>query len=65
MSISDDMKNRLSNALIDGDAELAEEIAVEALGAGADPVALINDVMIPALTVVGDQFQAGEVSCPS
>jgi len=64
MSISEDIKTRLSDALIDGDAELAEETTVEALQAGADPVALINDVMIPALTVVGDQFQAGEVFLP-
>lgn len=64
MSISEDIKTRLSDALIDGDADLAEETTVEALEAGADPVALINDVMIPALTVVGDQFQAGEVFLP-
>ena len=65
MSISEDFKTRLSDALIDGDADLAEETTVAALEAGADPVALINDVMIPALTVVGDQFQAGEVFLPN
>jgi 5-methyltetrahydrofolate--homocysteine methyltransferase len=62
--ISEELKSRLSNALIDGDAEVAEAAAVEALGAGADPLALINDVMIPALTVVGNQFQNGEVFLP-
>ena len=64
MSISEEIKTRLSDALIDGDADLAEETTLEALEAGSDPVALINDVMIPALTVVGDQFQAGEVFLP-
>ena len=64
MSISEELKSRLSNALIDGDAEVAEAAAVEALEAGADPFALINDVMIPALTVVGNQFQNGEVFLP-
>jgi len=64
MSISEELKSRLSNALIDGDGEAAEAAAVEALEAGADPLALINDVMIPALTVVGSQFQNGEVFLP-
>lgn len=64
MSISAELTSRLSNALIDGDAEVAEAAAVEALNGGADPLALINDVMIPTLTVVGNQFQNGEVFLP-
>ena len=64
MSISEELTSRLSNALIDGDAEVAEAAAVEALNGGRGPLALINDVMIPALTVVGNQFQNGEVFLP-
>lgn len=64
MSNSEEIAGRLADALIDGDGDLAEEFALEALKGGADPVALINDVMIPALTVVGDQFQNGEVFLP-
>jgi methylmalonyl-CoA mutase cobalamin-binding domain/chain len=64
MTISEELKTRLTSALIDGDAEVAEAAVVEALDAGADPLALINDVMIPALTVVGNQFQNGEVFLP-
>ena len=52
------------NALIDGDAEVAEAAAVEALEARPIRSTLINDVMIPALTVVGNQFQNGEVFLP-
>ena len=42
----------------------AEEIALEALQANLNPLEVISEVMIPALTEVGRQFQAGEIFLP-
>jgi 5-methyltetrahydrofolate--homocysteine methyltransferase len=64
MTIPQFIHDRLTQALQDGDAEEAEAIAVEALGQKLDPLEVISEVMIPALTEVGRQFQAGEIFLP-
>jgi methylmalonyl-CoA mutase cobalamin-binding domain/chain len=64
MSIPADISERLAQALTEGEADTAEAIAVEALAANLDPLEVIADVMIPALTEVGNQFQAGEIFLP-
>ncbi len=64
MSIPASIRERLTLALQEGDAEAAEAIALEALQANLDPLEVISDVMIPALTEVGRQFQSGEIFLP-
>ena len=64
MSIPESINERLTQALQEGEADTAEEIALEALQANLDPLEVISDVMIPALTEVGRQFQAGEIFLP-
>jgi 5-methyltetrahydrofolate--homocysteine methyltransferase len=64
MSVPESIRERLSQALIDGDAEVAEAVAVEAIEAMVDPLEVISEVMIPALTEVGRQFQCGSVFLP-
>jgi 5-methyltetrahydrofolate--homocysteine methyltransferase len=56
--------SRLSQALLDGDAEAAEAIALEALQAKINPLQIVNEVMIPTLTEVGQKFQNGEFFIP-
>ena len=64
MTIPESINERLTLALQEGEADTAEEIALEALQANLDPLEVISDVMIPALTEVGRQFQAGEIFLP-
>ncbi len=64
MSIPESIRERLSQALIEGDADAAEAAALEALQADLDPLAVISEVMIPALTEVGNQFQCGDIFLP-
>ena len=64
MSIPESISERLTLALQEGEADTAEAIALEALQANLDPLEVISDVMIPALTEVGRQFQAGEIFLP-
>lgn len=64
MSIPESINKRLTQALQEGEADVAEEIALEALQANLNPLEVISDVMIPALTEVGRQFQAGEIFLP-
>jgi methanogenic corrinoid protein MtbC1 len=51
----------LREALVDGEAEAAHDATEQLLAAGADPVRVIQDVVVPALTTVGRRFQEFEI----
>jgi methylmalonyl-CoA mutase cobalamin-binding domain/chain len=64
MNTPESIQQRLADALKEGDADLAEAAAVEALQANLDPLMIISQVMIPALSEIGDQFQCGSIYLP-
>jgi len=64
MSIPQSISARLTQALTEGETDAAEAVALEALQMQLDPLVMISDVMIPALTEVGRQFQAGAIFLP-
>ena len=64
MSIPESIKQRLTEALTEGDADAAEAVALEALAAKVNPVEIINQVMVPALSEVGRTFQSGDIFLP-
>jgi len=64
MSVPESIRAELTQALTDGETDVAEAVALKALAAGVDPLLLISDVMIPALTDVGSHFQEGEIFLP-
>ncbi len=59
----EDLK-KLYTAILDGDATAAHEITEKALAAGANPVQLVNDHMIPAMGEVGRRFECNEFFVP-
>jgi 5-methyltetrahydrofolate--homocysteine methyltransferase len=58
------LSQRLFDAIVDGKAQLARSIVEEELKAGAGPVALISETMIPAMDEVGKLFQEEEYFVP-
>lgn len=54
----------LADSIRFGMAERATQQARELLAGGADPMALINDTLIPALDAVGRGFEAGTLFLP-
>jgi methylmalonyl-CoA mutase cobalamin-binding domain/chain len=64
VSIPESIRQPLFEAFERGDAHAAEDLALEALKANVDPLEIINQVMIPALTEVGDKFQTGQYFLP-
>ena len=58
------MSQRLFDAIVDGKAQLAKSLVEEELGAGADPMALVSETMIPAMDEVGKLFQEEEFFVP-
>jgi methanogenic corrinoid protein MtbC1 len=60
----DELRNGLSAALREGDGDAAEALAGQMLAAGADPLSLVQDVLVPTLTEVGRRFQDFEIYLP-
>lgn len=57
MASLDEIKVHLGEALASGDPDLAGSLTHEALKGGADPLDLIQKVIVPTLTKVGQDFQ--------
>ena len=62
--ITQDLKEKLSQALSTGDAESSVEFTEQAVAQGADPLQIIQEVVVPTLTEVGNKFQAFEIFLP-
>jgi len=58
------VEQRLSQRIIDGDREELEADLDEAMAGGLSPLAIINDVLLAGMKVVGDLFGAGEMQLP-
>lgn len=55
---------KLREAILTGDARAAHDLTQEALANGIEPLALINESMIPAMDEVGRLFEAEEYFVP-
>jgi 5-methyltetrahydrofolate--homocysteine methyltransferase len=54
----------LSEAVISGDAKTARAITEKALADGMDPLALVNEHMVPAMSEVGRRYECNEYFVP-
>lgn len=59
-----DIAEQLRLALIAGDKEAAVTTTSNALNLGANPMALVQDVIVPALTLVGERFENLDIFLP-
>lgn len=55
---------QMAQSIIDGDAELAEELANQAIAEGVDPLKAINEGFVVGVNHVGEQFSCGEMFLP-
>jgi 5-methyltetrahydrofolate--homocysteine methyltransferase len=62
--MTDLQKTELSAALQTGDEEQAAALAKKILDAGGDPLAIVQEVLVPTLTDVGARFQNFEIFLP-
>ncbi len=63
-SIAEDIRAELGEALRQGDADRAEAVTRRALEAGADPLDVIQQAIVPTLTELGQEFQDYKVFLP-
>jgi len=62
--MSEELFKKLAQALIDGEPEDAEDLAKQALEQGVDPLACINQGLMPGIQKVGELFSQGDYYLP-
>ena len=58
------VEGRLKDRIVDGDRKGLEDELADALGAGHAPLAIINDILLDGMKVVGELFGAGKMQLP-
>ncbi|MGD2252509.1 MAG: corrinoid protein [Anaerolineales bacterium] len=59
-----DILNQLTQSLIDGQPDMTLELTQGAIQAGIEPMAIIDDGLVPGMDVVGQKFADGEFFLP-
>jgi corrinoid protein of di/trimethylamine methyltransferase len=62
--MSEELFKQMAQSIIDGEEELAAELAQQALQAGVDPLQAITDGYMPGVNEVGDSFACGQAFLP-
>lgn len=62
--MNEELFRAMAQSVIDGDAEVAEQLANQAIEQGVDPLEAINQGFIPGVNVIGEQFSCGEAFLP-
>jgi corrinoid protein of di/trimethylamine methyltransferase len=62
--MSEELYKKLTQAVVDGEAEQAGELVRQALDQGVDPLACINEGLMKGIQKVGELFSEGEYFLP-
>jgi len=62
--MSNEMFEKMSQSIIDGEAEVAEELANKAVAEGINPLEAINKGFVKGVNYVGSQFEKGDMFLP-
>lgn len=62
--MSTDLFKAMAQSIIDGDAEIAEDLAKKAIEAGIDPLEAINKGFVVGVNYVGSEFSCGNAFLP-
>jgi corrinoid protein of di/trimethylamine methyltransferase len=62
--MSEELFKQMAQTIIDGEEEIAAELAQKALDAGIDPLVAITEGYMPGVNEVGDSFACGQAFLP-
>ena len=60
-----DILDQLTTAIIDGEPEMAADLAQKALASGLEPMAIIDGALVPGMDRVGELYESGDYSLPN
>jgi len=62
--MSEELYKQMAQSILDGEEDVAAELAQKALDAGIDPLAAITEGYMPGVNEVGDSFACGQAFLP-
>ncbi len=62
--MSNDLLAQIIHSIVEGEPDETVELTRQALQTGLEPMAIINQGLMPGMTTVGDKFQCGEYFLP-
>ncbi|MCK4692892.1 MAG: cobalamin-dependent protein, partial [Anaerolineales bacterium] len=63
--MSTDILTQITSSIIDGKMEAVIELTRQAIEASLEPISIIDQGLMPGITIVGDKFAAGEYYLPN
>jgi corrinoid protein of di/trimethylamine methyltransferase len=63
--MNQDIITQLITSIVEGETEQAVELTRQALAAGLEPMAIIDQGLIPGMDIVGEKFSSGEFFLPN
>ncbi len=63
--MTSEILEQLSAAVVEGEPEQALDLAQKALAAGFEPMTIIDEVLVPAMQIVGEKFECGDYFLPN
>ena len=63
--MNQDIITQLTTAIVEGETEQVVELTRQALAAGLEPMAIIDQGLIPGMDIVGEKFSSGEFFLPN
>jgi 5-methyltetrahydrofolate--homocysteine methyltransferase len=62
--MSSDVLTKITASLVEGEPDETVALTRQALEAGLEPLAIINEGLVPGMNIVGEKFQSGEYFLP-
>jgi len=62
--MSNDLLKQITTSLVEGEPDGTVELTKQAMAAGLEPLAIINQGLVPGMDIVGERFQTGEYFLP-
>ena len=63
--MSSDLLAQIATSVVDGDPDQTVALTKQALGAGLEPMSIINDGLLPGMRIVGERYSSGEYFLPN
>jgi len=63
--MNQDIITQIITAIVEGETEQAVDLTRQALAAGLEPMAIIDQGLIPGMDIVGEKFSSGEFFLPN
>jgi len=62
--MSEDLLARITASLVEGEPDETTALTRQAIDAGLEPMAIVNQGLVPGMDIVGEKFQVGEYFLP-